>query len=245
MKTNLAITTLLLCLLAIASTQTAFAQTATVGVNAGNTFNYSYTLTWESTDPAATMPAGYAKLQDTQFVQLSIVSVEGTLINVDFTRHYKDGTEDKQNGNIDVNTQILEIPYSVLIIRAGANPGEKIYPLGGHAALNETSTRTYPIGQIETIRYISLGTDESSSQKTEIFYNRANGVGVEYNLETQQTSGSYVTTTKETLMITSWVIPEFPSAVALMLLLIAVPIVLVAYKKKGLLNRKFAITLKQ
>jgi hypothetical protein len=243
MRTNLAIVVLLLCLLAIASTQTALAQTATVGVNAGNTFKYSYTLTWESTDHAATMPSEYAKLRDTEFVQLSIVSVEGTLVNVDFTRHFKDGTESKENGNIDVNTQILGIPYSVIIIRAGANPGEKIYPLGGHATLNDTSTKTYPVGQIETIRYISPATTGSSIEKTEIFYDRANGVGVEYNLETQETSGSYVTTTKETLMITSWEItattPEFPLTAVLLILLIAIPIVLlVVYKKKRSISRK-------
>ena len=234
MKTNLAIAVLLFCLLAVASTQTAFAQTATVGVNAGNTFNYSYTLTWSSTDPTATMPSEYTKLMDTQSIQLSIVSVEGTLINVDFTRHFKDGTESKQNGNIDVNTQVLEIPYSVIIIRAGANPGEKIYPLGGHATLNETSTKSYSIGQIETIRYISPETTEPNFEKTEIFFDRANGVGLEYNFESQETSGSYVTTIKENLIITSWVIPEFPSAAFLMLLLIAIPIVLVAYRKKGI-----------
>jgi hypothetical protein len=244
MKTNFAIITLLLCLLTVASTQTAFAQTATVGVNAGNTLNYSYSLTWSSTDPTATIPSEYAKLMDTQSIQLSIVSVEGTLINVDFTRHFKDGTEDKQNGNIDVNTQILEIPYAGMIIRAGANSGEKIYPLGGHATLNETSTRTYPIGQIETIKYISSGIDESNSQKTEIFYNRANGVGLEYNWEGTEISGSYVTTTKETLMITSWVIPEFPFVAVLMIMLITIPIVLVAYKKKVSSNHKFVVLFK-
>ena len=244
MKTNLAIAVLLLCLLAVASTQTAFAQTAKVGVNAGNTFDYSYTLTWDSTDPAATMPSEYAKLMDTQSIQLSIVSVEGTLINVDFTRHFKDGTESKQNGNIDVNTQVLEIPYAILIIRADANPGEKIYPLGGHATLNETSTRSYLIGQVETIRYVTPDTNDSNFEKTDIYYNRANGVGLEYSVENQETSGSYVTTTKETLTISSWVIPEFPSTAVLMSLLIAIPIVLVAYKKKGLSNRKLTISLK-
>jgi hypothetical protein len=245
MKTNLAITALLLCLLAITSTQTAFAQTATVGVNAGNTFTYNYTLTWESTDHSATMPSEYAKLQDTQFIQLKIVSVEGTRVNVDFTRHFKDGSESKQNGDIDVNTQVLEIPYSDLIIRAGANSGEKIYPLGGHATFSETSTKSYSIGQVETIRYVSPDTTDSSFQKTEVYFDRARGIGLEYSIETQETSGSYVTTTKETLTLTSWVIPEFPSTVALMLILIAIPIVLVAYKRKGLSNHKSAITLKQ
>ena len=229
---KLVISSLLLCLLAIASTQTALAQTATVGVNAGNTYNYSYTLTWESTDPAATMPSEIAQLKETQSIQLKIISVEGTLINLDSIRKFKNGTESIQNGNIDVNLQVLEVPYSRMIIRADANPGEKVYPLGGRPTLNETATKTYSIGQIETISYISTVTLISGSQKTEIYYDRANGVGLEYTLETQETSGPYLTTKKETLVLTSWVIPEFPSITVLMILLLAIPIMLVAYKKK-------------
>jgi hypothetical protein len=245
MKTNFAPTVILLCLLTIASTQSAFAQTATVGVNPGNTFNYSYMLTWDSTDPTATVPTAYEELNNTQLIRITIITVAGSLINVDFTRHFNNGTENTQNGNIDVNSQLLEIPYSVLIIRAGANSGEKIYPAGGHATLSDVATRTYSIGRIETIRYVSPEAAGSNFEKTEIFFDRANGVGVEYNFESQETSGLYTTTTKETLMITSWVIPEFPSTAVLTLLLIAIPIVLITFKKKGQSNRKFTMTLKE
>ena len=110
MKTTLALAVLLLCILAVASTQTAFAQTATVGVNAGNTFDYSYTLTWDSTDPAAIIPSGYAKLIDTQSIQLSIVSVEGTLINVDFTRHFKDGQKANKMVTLMLTLKSLKSP---------------------------------------------------------------------------------------------------------------------------------------
>jgi hypothetical protein len=245
MKKTLTISLLLLCLLAFTSTQTTFAQTATVGVGAGNTFNYNYVLTWESTDPTATMPNEITQLQDVKSIQLKINSVEGTRINLDSIKQFKNGQENIQNGNIDVNLQVLEVPYSNLIIRANANPGEKVYPLGGRPILNETSTRTYSIGQVETIHYISTETLESGSQKTEIFYDRANGVALEATIVSKETSGSYVSTTTVTLTLNSWVIPEFPSTAFLMLLLIAIPIVLVAYKKRGLSNHKFTITLRQ
>ena len=133
------------------------------------------------------------------------------MINVDVTRHFNNGTEKTQNGNIDVNTQVLDVPYSILIIRANANPGEKIYPAGGHAILSDTATRTYSIGQVDTVRYESPDTTDGNSQKTEIYYGKTNGVAVEYTLISQETSGSYVTTTRETVLISSWVIPEFPS----------------------------------
>jgi hypothetical protein len=244
MKTKVTSTIVLLILLTIASTPLVLGQTATVGVKPGDTFNYSYRINWDSTDPHAPVPAQYYELNTTQFIRITVITVTGSLINVDFTRHFNNGTEQTHNGNIDVNAQVLEIPYSILIIRADANPGEKIYPAGGHAILNDTATRTYDIGQIDTIRYVSPDTVGANSETTEIYYSRTNGAGVEYTSVSQETSGSSVTTTRETLLINSWVIPEFPVTTILMILLLAIPILLIAYKKKTLSNPKFAVLLK-
>jgi hypothetical protein len=243
MKPNLTAIIIILCL-AIITTPLVLAQTVTVGVNPGNTFNYSYKINWDSTDPAATVPAQNQELNATQFIRITVITVTGSLINVDVTRHFNNGTEQTQNGNIDVNTQVLEIPYSVLIMRANANPGEKIYPAGGHATLNDTATRTYSIGQVDAVRYVSPDTIGGNSEKTEIYYDRTNGVAVEYNFISQETSGSYVTTTRETVLISSWVIPEFPVTTVLMILLFTIPILLIAYKKKSLSSRKFTVLLK-
>ncbi|HCW06261.1 MAG TPA: hypothetical protein DGG95_02730 [Cytophagales bacterium] len=210
----------------------------------GDTFNYTYRINWDSTDPQATVPTQYVELNNTQFIRITVITVTGSLINADFTRHFNNGTEQTQNGNIDVNTQILEIPYSTLIIRADANPGEKIYPAGGHAILNDTATRTYSIGQVDAVRYVSPDTTGGNSEKTEIYYDRTNGVAVEYNFISQVTTGSYVTTTRETVLINSWVIPEFPVAAVLIILLLAIPMLLIAYKKKPLLSNRFSVFLK-
>jgi len=129
----------ILSLLTITSMGTAFAQTTVIGVHPGNTFDYSYRLLWNSNDPTATVPAEYVDLNKTQSIRISIVSVSGSLVNVDIAKHFKNGTVTKQNGNLDVNSQVIEIPYGVLIIRAAANPNEKIYPVGGHATLGETT----------------------------------------------------------------------------------------------------------
>ncbi len=231
MKTNLTKAAVIALFLTLTLTGTTIAQTTIVGVSQGNSFDYSYNLSWHSTNPAATVPDEYLELNNTQSIRISIVNVTGSLINVDFTKHFKNGTETTQNGNINVDTQVLEIPYSVLLIRAGANPGEKIYPSGGHSTLNETETITYPIGQIETIQYISQETSGTSNETTEIFFDRANGVGVEYNWASNETSDSYVTTTKETLLLTSWVIPEFTSIMIPILAITAIAITLIFWKK--------------
>ena len=231
MKTNLVLVAVVIFFITLFLTGTAIAQTVVVGVDQGNTFEYAYNLSWHSTNPTATVPAAYLELNNTEFMKISVVNVTGSLINIDLTKHFKNGTETTQNGNIDVDTQLLDIPYSVLIIRAGTNPGEKIYPSGGHSTLNETSTRTYPIGKIETIRYISQETSDTSNETTEIFFDRANGVGVEYNWEGNQTSDSYMTTTKETLLLTSWVVPEFTSILIPTLAVIAITATLIVWKK--------------
>ena len=165
MNTTLAKTTIIFLFLTLTLTGTVHTQTAVVGVSPGNTFNYSYNLSWSSTDPTATIPPAYSELQNTQSIRINIVSVEGSSINIEMTKLYKDGTESTQNGNINVDTQLLELPYSIMIIRAGANTDEKIYPSGGHATLNETATKTYSIGTIETIRYVSVDNSVDSNQK--------------------------------------------------------------------------------
>ena len=84
-----------------------------------------------------------------------------------------------------------------------------------------------------------------SSDRTTIYFDKIKGIAVDYSYEIQETSGDYTIVSTERLTNTNsdvWaVIPEFPSMAVFMSLLIAVPIVLVAYKKKTLSNHKFVV----
>jgi hypothetical protein len=235
MKTTLSVVAIIICILSIAVIGTVSAQVAIVGVTKGNTFTYNYRVNWNSTDPNAIVPATNGDLNNTNFIQLRIINVTNTAINIDFVRTFKNATVVTQNGNVDVNSQVIGIPYGTLIIRANANPNERIYPAGGHATLNETSLRTYSMGEVETIHYL-LSTDSSTnSEKTEIYYDRATGAALEYNFETTEKSGTFVTTTQVTMMINSWnVIPEFQTTVFLAGLLIIPVIVAIIVKKRSL-----------
>ena len=92
--------------------------------------------------------------------------------------------------------------------------------------------RSYASGQRET-NVISGG---DSTQKTTIDFDKIKGVAVDYSYEIRETSGDYTIVSTESLTNTNsdvWaVIPEFPSIVVLIALVIAMPIVLVACKKK-------------
>ena len=201
MKTNPFATTCITIMCIMSILGSAVAQTVTVGVSPGDTFTYSHVVLWDSTDQTATIPAEYLDLNQTQSIQITIISVSGSLINMDITKNYRNGTESTENGNTDVDKQTSDIPYSFLIIRANANPNEKIYPSGGHVTFSETAFKTYPVGQIETINYVSEEGSGNDYEKTEIFFDRAIGAAAEYRYELRETSGSYVTTAKETLIL--------------------------------------------
>jgi hypothetical protein len=235
MKSTLTVVAITIFILTIAAIGTVSAQIAIVGVTKGNTFTYTYNISWNSTNPTALVPAAYVDLNNTNFVQLRIINVTNTAINIDFVRTFKNGTTVTQNGNVDVNSQVIGIPYGTLIIRANANPNERIYPAGGHATLNETSLRTYSMGEVETIHYLSSTNSSTNYEKTEIYYDRATGAALEYSFETTEISGTFVTTSQVTMMINSWdVIPEFLTTVFLGGLLLATATVAIIAKKRSL-----------
>jgi hypothetical protein len=153
---------------------------------------------------------------------------------MDIIKHFRNGTESTQNGNIDVDNQIIDIPYGFLIIRADANSNEKIYPSGGQATITETVIRTYEQGTRETNHYIREDTEEDTYEKVEIYFDKTTGVAAEYYYEFRETSNSYVTTTKETLTLDSsilWAIPEFPTYAVLPFLIFA-SLLIALYGKK-------------
>jgi hypothetical protein len=213
---------------------TAHAETAVVGVSLGETFDYSYMLTWSSTDPTAIPPSTYIELNKTYSIQFKVTDISGSKISLEKTATFKDGTQTKETGYVDIDTGDIQINYGSLIVSANLNVEDKLYPSGGHAIVNDASTRTYPSGQRETNHYIFETTDQDYYEKIEIFFDKQTGVAVDYSYETTETSDGYTTTAHETLTSTNadvWTVPEFPTLIIPLLLLIAISIVIVAKTK--------------
>jgi hypothetical protein len=225
----------------LAATSSASAQTVVPGVSKGETFDYSYSLIWTSTDISATPPSDLVEYNNTQRIEFKITDVSGSAISVDFIRIFNNGTQTVQSGSINVESGTVTIPYGFLIVGANLNKDQQVYPTGGHQVITDTVMRSYASGQRET--NVMSGGDSSDS--TTINFDKIKGVAVYYSNEIQDTSGGYTIVSTESLTNTnsdSWaVIPEFPSMAVFMALLIAVPIVLVAYKKKTLSNHKFVV----
>jgi hypothetical protein len=223
---------------------TASAQTVIPGVSNGEIFTYNYNIIWASTDPSAIPPTDLVDYNNTKEIQFKITSVSGSQIGVDFIRIFMNGTKIIQSGLINVDSGIVTVPFGFLIIGANLNKDQRVYPSGGYQTITDTVMRSYASGQRETN---VLGSGDSSGGTT-IYFDKIRGIAVEYSYEIRSTLGVYTVSSTERMVNTNaevWsVIPEFPSTAFLMLLLIAIPIVLVAYKKKGLSNSKFTITLR-
>jgi len=226
MKTNLYASMCLALLLLTTAIGTALAQTVAAGVSQGDHFDYTYSVVWESTDPTATMPAEYIDLNNIQWIRISITNVSMSWISMDVTWHFQNGTENTQNGNINIDLQVINVPYGFLLVRAGADIGEKLYPSGGHSVVSDTQLRTYSFGQIETNHVLGETNDEGVYGKTEIFYNKATGVATEYTQEHRDPSGSYQVHTIETLKLESGTITASPTPLELPLYIV-VPIVII------------------
>jgi hypothetical protein len=238
---SLIIIALLSFTMLLAATSSASAQTVVPGVSKGETFDYSYSLIWTSTDASATPPSDLVEYNNTQRIEFRITDVSGSEISVDFIRIFSNGTQTVQSGSINVESGTVTVPYGFLIVGANLNKGQQVYPTGGHQVITDTVMRSYASGQRET-NVISGG---DSSDSTTINFDKIKGIAVNYSNEIQDTSGGYTIVSTESLTNTNsdaWaVIPEFPSMAVLMALLIAIPIVLVVYKKKTLSNHKFVV----
>jgi len=146
---------------------------------------------------------------------------------MDLTRRYNNGTEKTWNGDANLDNEVITVPYGFLIIRANANPTEKIYPSGGHSTLNTSSTRTYPVGQIETIRYLSVDTRANSYESTEIYFQRATGAAAEFRYESRETRESYTTTVKEVMILQRSNVDLRPTLQQNMLLIILIIVLII------------------
>jgi hypothetical protein len=174
-------------------------------------------------------------MNNTQWFRLSITGVSGYLVRVETTLYFKDGTQTVKNGTVDTNYQAINVPYGFLLIRANANPNEKIYPSGSDAAINETVLRTYPNGEKETNHYITETTAANTHEKTEIFFERATGVAIESYFESRETSGPYETTIRETILLqdlTSSETPDFTIYIVLIVAAVALVVILLLVVKK-------------
>jgi hypothetical protein len=234
---SLTIIMLLSSAIFLATTSIASAQSVVAGVSIGETFDYSYSLIWASTDPSATPSNDLVEYNNTQKIQFKITDVDGPDLSVDFIRLFNNGTQTVESGSINIESGTVSVPYGFLIIGANLNKNQQVYPTGGHQVITDTVTRSFAGVQRET----NVISSEDSSEKLTIDFDRAKGVALDYLFEIRETSGNYNIVSTETLTSTNsndWGVTSSTLSlplVAIVIVIIAVIIVVVAiavFRKK-------------
>jgi hypothetical protein len=217
----------------------AMAQERTVGVSEGDWFKYSLAFHWNSNDPNATIPP----FSEVEWISVSIVSVSGTSVTFQSVAHLKNGSEPIQVVFIDVDTGI---GAAWSIISANLDPNDALYVSGEYSAwkIRETTTRTYPGRTRETnhaYNATELDVAEFHSHTfKEGYWDRSTGMLVEMigNVQKFETDGSQMNVSITMTIIESnvWTIsetaPEFPLSVSMPLILIALAVTIVSYRKR-------------
>lgn len=224
MNTRIVLLDLTSIFLLLALVMAASAQTRTVGVSVFNKFRYIATASWSSNDPTATPSSSLLDFNNTQWLEFTITAISGTNVTGQMTTHYKNGTENTTGGWVDVNTGAGE-NMTAFVISANLVPGDTVYNSSQSNAplINETVPRTYLGGVRETNHLNITSLSGTESFRTDYYWDKSTGVTVELaHGETNQTGG-YTTSWSSTAQIINsdlWEVPEFPSWITALLMLI-------------------------
>jgi hypothetical protein len=216
------------------------AVTRMPGVEAGNQFVYGILVNWQSNDPNATIPSYLQDLNETQFWMVTITDVLGTNVTGQTVQHFKNGTEQQNNGYADVDTGV-GTNLTMWVIAANLNANDSIYTTGYYSnwIINETIFMTYPGGIRETNHFnvtMTYSAGNTTLQQSEnIYWDKPTGVVTELSVEFSNQTGLYLTTMNYGVQITAsnvWVIPEYPTWIPVLILLITITSITVIRKRK-------------
>src|SRR3989304_2127435 len=93
---------LMLLLSSFAGAITASAKALEPGVAKGDVFYYKMYGVFSSSDPNATINVPPFEANNTDWVRIEITGVSGSVISHVYTLHYKNGIEERINGQTDV-----------------------------------------------------------------------------------------------------------------------------------------------
>jgi hypothetical protein len=202
----------------------ATAQIRTVGVSVNNTWRYGTSAEWSSTDPIATPPSYVIQYNETEWMEVVINGISDLNVTAEVTAHFKNGTEDSTVGWIDIDTG-NNINMTWMVISANLGVNASIYTVSyNNWFINETVQRTYPNGNRDTNHFNTTSSSEFQYLSSNLLWDKETGILVELSTQNIFQTLNYTTSWSIALQIISsniWVIPEFPTWVPTLLLLIA------------------------
>jgi hypothetical protein len=229
----------LLMLLSSVMVASVRALVLTPGVEMSMVFCYDITASWSSSDEYASIPTEISDYNKTETFEVRISNVNGSNVGVFWAIYFKNESYFGEHGTVDVDTGV-GYGLFVAIIAANLNAGDLIHPLGDDGiTINETVIKGYESGNRETNRILLeyYNATTGATERDDLYFDKAIGILVESHETVTYSDGDATTTTTVSWRIKSsnaWVIPEFPSALILPLLMAVTVVAAIAYKKKHL-----------
>jgi hypothetical protein len=249
----------LLCILSLTFVGASLAQPVASGVKGGMAFDYYVSSYWSSSDPSYSAPADLVVANQTACIEIRIGAVNATDVETITIAYYNDGTTDFERGNINLYTGMGS--GFVGVIGANLNVGDRIHPDGEDSlTVLDTTMRTYESGARATnhVRIVDDNPLEGGYRATrDLYFDKATGILVE-QVDQVETTLTPLTVTRFTWKIASvvnvdgWEIPDFTLPdfsttakqdflgssifyliIGVTVLLVAITIVLIIYKKKN------------
>jgi hypothetical protein len=221
-KATFACLTLLIC--CFASVETAWAQEITVGVVAGNSFQYFFVAYFYPSNPNATVPAQLVEDNKTEWLRYTITQVDNTNVTYSIMQHFINGSVATYQGQANVATGEGGFP----IVRANVGANETLYPSESNSPkVNETLTYAYTT-ESRTLLHVIWST---SQEYFSVYFDQKTGMPVELHIgfaAGEEGNGEYVYMLSNNNV---WTIPEFPALIVLPLLAVAMLAVALFLKK--------------
>ncbi|MGD9130923.1 MAG: hypothetical protein PVH73_05040 [Candidatus Bathyarchaeota archaeon] len=225
-----------------AMTVPSLSQDLTVGVSVGDTFTYEGDWFHDVTSGGTTIPnqlVAYQFWNETDSVTRTVIDVADTMVTFENEFHFS-------NGSSATNTTVEDVAnpgWVHLCVGANMEPGDTFYYdetyLVDYLTFNSTVMWGYETDSRETLYHQST-TAAWATVVRQYWFDKETGILVKaqldagYDLEDQNsTTGTLV----ELVDTSIWVIPEFPTGTAMLLVFVAVTVCVNIYRRKKLKRR--------
>ncbi|MCX8150725.1 MAG: hypothetical protein N3D85_04405 [Candidatus Bathyarchaeota archaeon] len=208
-----------------------------VGVSPGDEFRYDLTFYWYSTNPADLVPAYLIEQNQTDYFQLTVQTTTST--TVVFNTSWR-----LLNGTIYNSTEIAEVSSGVTgcvyVYAANLSAGGLLFPSSTTLPwrINSTEFRVYA-GSFREINHISVNSTNIEGvvySHMDLYFDKLTGIVVEYTLTEVRSSAPNQKIVQHLILKDSnvWVIPEFPSILALPIVMAVTGATFLILKRKKL-----------
>jgi hypothetical protein len=234
---KLSIAAFFFVLLSLTMVGRAWAQARVPGVVQGDVFTYDITSFWSSSDPNATIPANLLDINKTDYYQVTIDAVSGTVVTTRSLWAFTNGTETSTAGTIDVNTGASNGGFWA-IVAGDLGVNDLLHPGGQDGiTVNETVSRNYTSGARETDQLILTyqGSDGNNNyvEHVDYYFDKDTGMIVQLNdVKSYSSPAETIQTFWKIKSSSVWAVPEFPSVLSLPLFTAATLLAALAYRKK-------------